>query len=133
MRPPIDYLNERRESRPASGGRNYVTWRNPVDDRERERWEELGVIVCSGCGARADAPCDCGEEYIAASRESARQRSRAYRERKREAKQQPRHVTPDVTPDAVGLVVALVRNMTGQQRRELFRRLEGEYGAAVAA
>lgn len=38
-RPSIDYLNARREAKPASGGTVYRRERNPVD--ERAQWESL--------------------------------------------------------------------------------------------
>jgi len=38
-RPSIDYMNARRDLKPASAGRNYITARNPIDDRAQ--WEGL--------------------------------------------------------------------------------------------
>lgn len=38
----IDYLNARRDAKPASGGRNYLTKRNPVD--ERAQYAELDPL-----------------------------------------------------------------------------------------
>ena len=45
----IDYLNARRDAKPASGGRNYITKRNAVDDRAQfaglDSWDQAMLQV----------------------------------------------------------------------------------------
>ena len=48
-RPSIEYMNARRDLKPASGGRDYVKVRNAVDDRAQweslDTWEKAMTVV----------------------------------------------------------------------------------------
>ena len=50
-RPTIDYLNERRAAKPASGGKDYSRSRNATDDRAQfaglDRWEQAMLEVAA--------------------------------------------------------------------------------------
>ena len=51
MRPTIDYLNARRDAKPASGGRVYANVRNAADDRAAF----AGLDYHEQCMSQADA------------------------------------------------------------------------------
>jgi hypothetical protein len=69
--PSIDYLNERRESEPASGGVNHkarenATYQRAIRERDAMSEKEIkGRLCCTECGRLADVAsgCDCGADY----------------------------------------------------------------------
>jgi hypothetical protein len=99
----IDYMNARRERKPASGGKDYTVYCKQSDFMPVTR------LRCTGCGAEVNSGCDCGVAYesLAAKREQQRQASKAYRERKAEMKERLRQLAPSEA------------RMTGAALREL--------------
>jgi hypothetical protein len=122
---PIEYLNARRESKPASGGTDHTIWRKSSDYLLPTR------LRCTGCGEEVDAGCDCGAAYapvverLAVKSEQDRQRARAYRERKAQEKQRPRHVTRTIK--LINKVLAITDQMTRQERELLLVQLARRY------